>query len=285
MLSYFRAESRRYLRSRYTWISLIVVLGLSLLLTYAYSYDANTIYSARGTRTEIGSGIPNWTTLSLMFSAYSQMGVIFILITNVLVVLYYREWQGRAIANTIAAGISRTKLYFTKYLHAGFFTAVLLFLMFAIHTGFLTFLLNTDKMIDLYPQIWTFFLHVLIYYLAFLAILHGLVFLSGGGFLPIILGVTLSTYLFETLFINLIRFIRSLGPWTGNDIANFLQRYSLQAAFQTLVLKESGAMPGDFMSALMPNLNFDHAVKVLIGYTVIFLGLGYISFRRRPITD
>lgn len=284
MLNYFRAESRRYLRSRYTWISLAIVLLLSLLLTYAYASDANTIYSARGIRTVIGSGIPNWTTLSMMFAAYAQMGVIFLVITNILVVLYYREWQGRAIANTIAAGVSRAKLYFTKYLHAAVFTAGILLFFFVIHTAFLTFLLNTDKMIDIYPDIWNLFLHILIYYLAFLAILHGLVFMSGGGFLPIILGVTLSTYIFETLFINLIRFIRNLGPWTGDEIASFLQKVSLQAAFQTLVIKQTGAM-GGLAAALIPNLDFNHAVQVLLGYTLLFLALGYLSFRRRPIAD
>jgi len=285
MLSYFRAESRRYLRSRYTWISLGIVLVLSLLISYAYAFDANTIHGARGTRTVIGSGVPNWSSLSLLFIAFAQMGVVFILITNILVVLYYREWQGRAIANTLAAGISRTKLYFAKYIHAAIFTGGVLLSFFVIHAAFLTFLLNTDKMIAIYPDLLNFYLHLMIYYLAFLAILHGLVFLSGGGFLPIILGVTLSTYLFETLFINLIRFIRSLGPWSGNEVANFLQRYSLQAAFQTVVFRQAGMIGGGLMDTMMPDLTFEHGVQVLIGYTVFFLALGYLSFRRRPITD
>lgn len=285
MLNYFRAESRRYLRSRYTWISLGVVLILSLLISYAYAYDANTLHGARGVRTEYGSGVANWTSLSLIFTAYAQMGVTFILITNLLVVLYYREWQGRAIANTLATGLSRTKLYFAKYLHAAIFTAGVLLFFFVAHAAFLTFLMDTGKMMAIYPDLWNFYLHLMVYYLAFLAILHGLVFLSGGGFLPIILGVTLSTYLFETLFINLFRFVRSVGPWTGKDIADFFQRYSLQSAFQAVVFSQTGIPAGDFMSTLMPDIDFNHGMKVLIGYIVVFLTLGYLSFRRRPITE
>ena len=285
MLRYGLAETRRFLKNRYTYVSFLVVLAFSIVFSVGFAINYNTVFGPTGQNIRMGTGTPSWFAVCGLFIAYSQLGIIFILILNILIVLYYREWKGGVIGHTIATGLSRTKLYFAKYIHAAITTALVLLLYFVIHTGLLTALLKTSTMVGYYPDIWRLYLHVLLYYLAFLAMLHGLTFMTRGGFTPIILGITLATFIVETLLFTILRFIRSIGPWTGEQIANFFKQFSLQTAFFNVIVLRTGIPFDEIMPGAADVMSFEHGVYILLGRTIVYLLIGYLVFRHRAIDE
>ena len=102
MLNYLRAEFYKVFHRKYTWITLIILLALESVLVWGFAF-----INANGSHIDVAEA-----AYSLWLLLY--MGCFLTLFTCEMV--FANQYKNGTLKNEVAFGLSRSRIYFGKYL-------------------------------------------------------------------------------------------------------------------------------------------------------------------------
>ena len=109
-------EFRKVFKSKFFYIGILILVALSALMGYMYSFMANSMSA-------LPPGMPKMTMVSLMISAISESGIKTIL-PIIIVIFTCLDFGNLAIRNIIARGYSREKIFFSKLIIVVFISLI-----------------------------------------------------------------------------------------------------------------------------------------------------------------
>lgn len=115
MLNYLRAEVYKFLRRKYFWITLAVVLGLEGCLVASYAYTNSH-----------GNDINAAWAISILFPMMG-LGCLFTLLTSDMV--FAQQYKNNTLKNEVSFGLPRWRIYLGKLLVQLFASVLMCFIM------------------------------------------------------------------------------------------------------------------------------------------------------------
>lgn len=118
MINILKAELFKLKKSKSAWICMAILFGYILLVIAMMLGIRNAVGGIGGMGGLIGGLIPEYSASSALQFFASDFQIILILVCVVICGFYAGEYKNGLIRNALTAGVSRTKVFFAKFIMA-----------------------------------------------------------------------------------------------------------------------------------------------------------------------